>query len=219
MTWFELRNKCKRDSDYIITLFITNEVSLVLTWVLLKTRITPNQVTLASVFCGLLCGIFYAFGLFLIGSIFLFLAHALDCTDGNLARAKELFNSFGRWLDLVGDRTCEIFIFLGVSIYLYRNSVSGNWSLLTLLVCIMLLLYYYIVDIGLAIGISTSKQKITRMKFKDVSIKWGLLEPVLYGFIILAPLGLLKLQIILVLIVTLFGIAYQILKIIKSKDV
>ena len=92
MTWSELRNKCRRESDYIITLFVTNEVSLFITWMLVKTRVTPNQVTIASLFCGVIGGLCYLRGWFLIGSFFLFMSHVLDCTDGNLARAKEKFN-------------------------------------------------------------------------------------------------------------------------------
>ena len=100
MTWAELRNKCRRQSDYIITLFITNEVSLVLTWILAKTLITPNQVTCASLLCGLGCSLCYAFGHFFIGSLLLFISHALDCTDGNLARATSRFSPIGKWLDM-----------------------------------------------------------------------------------------------------------------------
>lgn len=209
MNFSELRNKCKRDSDYIITLFITNEISLALTWLLLKTRVTPNHVTLASMCCGILCGFFYAFGFFLTGSIFLFLAHTLDCTDGNLARAKELFSSTGRWLDLIGDRMSEVCIFLGIAIYFYRTSNYFNWILLTLFATVLHLLYYYIVDIGLALGASKTEQKITKLKFKDVQVKWGIFEPFIYGFIVLAPLGLLKIQIVLILLLTLFGLIYQ----------
>ena len=218
MTWSELRAKCKRDSDYIITLFITNEVSLVLTWLLMKTPVAPNQVTLASMFCGLLCGFFYALGLFLIGSIFLFFAHILDCTDGNLARAKEIFSSSGKWLDLIGDRLCEVFIFLGVSIFFYRTSISYNWIILTLVVAVLLLLYYYIVDIGLVMGVSKSEQQLIRLKFKNVNVKWGLLEPVMYGFIVLAPLGLLKVQVVFVLFLVIIGIVYQAQKLIQQKN-
>ena len=80
----------------------------------------------------------------------------------------------------------------------------------------MLLLYNYIVDMGLALGISKKEQNIIRLRIKDVNVKWGLLEPVLYGFIVLTPLGLIRLQIWFVLILALIGLTYQLLKYISK---
>lgn len=212
MEWTTLRKKCKRQSDYIITLFITNEVSLFITWILVKTRVTPNQVTVASLFCGILCGLFYLSGWFLAGSFFLFMSHVFDCTDGNLARAKEAFSPIGRWLDSIGDKTADVFIFLCISFYFYLNSNESIWIYLTLLDATLLILYYYIVDIALALKISPQNQNITSLSFKGVHVKWGLLEPVIYGFVILAPLGLIKLQLVLLLILIIVGFIYQFYK-------
>jgi phosphatidylglycerophosphate synthase len=214
MTLVELRVACKRQSDYIITLFITNEVSLFLTWLLVKTRITPNQVTVASILAGLGCALCYAFGYFLPGSLLLFISHVLDCTDGNLARAKSSFSPIGKWLDMAGDRFAEAMIFIGIGFYFTRVGESEYWIFISLVDAILLSTYYYSVDIGLTLGLSRSLQKIGGIKFKDVNVKWGILEPVLYGFIVLAPLGLIKLQIILVATLSIVGIGYQIRKII-----
>jgi phosphatidylglycerophosphate synthase len=216
MTWTELRTKCKRQSDYIITLFITNEVSLSLTWVLFKTRVTPNQVTVASILSGFGCALSYAFGYFIVGSLLLFSSHVLDCTDGNLARAKSLFSPFGKWFDMAGDRITEAMIFTGIGFYFIRTGASEYWTLLALGDAILLSTYYYIVDIGLTMGLAKSLQNIGRMKFKNVNVKWGLLEPVTYGLILLSPLGLLKVQITIVLLLSLFGISFQIAKRLKT---
>jgi phosphatidylglycerophosphate synthase len=218
MTWAELRAKCKRQSDYIITLFITNEISLALTWALIKTRVTPNQVTTASIISCFFCSISYAYGNFFLGSFFLFLSHILDCTDGNLARAKEHFTPIGKWLDMLGDRLGEMLVFLGVSYYFFRTGAPADWVILPILDSLFLLLYYYIVDIGLSQGMSRPLQKIVNLKFKNVYVKWGTLEPVIYGFIILAPLGLVKIQLVLVLVMGVFGLAYQTIKGIKFPE-
>jgi phosphatidylglycerophosphate synthase len=209
MTWAELRKKCQRESDYIITLLFTNEVSLITTWLLLRSSVTPNQVTIASILCALLCGIFYAFGMFLWGSFFLFISHMLDCTDGNLARAKEVFSPFGRWIDFIGNRTGEVFIFLGVTFYFYGTENPDFWIIFTLMGSIFLLLYYYIVDIALSLKVSDPKQKITSISFKGVHVKWGIMEPVLYGFIVFSSMGLIKVQILFILFLTIGGLIYQ----------
>lgn len=212
MTWSEVRTACKRQSDYIITLFITNEVSLVLTWLLVKTRITPNQVTTASIISGFGCALAYSFGYFIVGSFLLFVSHVLDCTDGNLARAKSEFSPIGKWLDMTGDRISEAAIFVGVGIYLIYTEGSEYWSLMALTDAVLLLIYYYIVDIGLAMGLAKPMQKIGEMRFKGVNVKWGLMEPVIYGFVVLAPLGFVKVQLCMILILGLAGLMYQIIK-------
>jgi len=212
MTWIELRAACKRQSDYIITLFITNEVSLLLTWLLAKTRVTPNQVTAASIITGFGCALTYAFGYFLVGSLLLFISHLLDCTDGNLARAKSKFSPIGKWLDMTGDRLSEAVIFIGIGYYFITTGISEYWILLALGDAIFLLTYYYMVDISLTMGLTKPLQHIGNLKFKNVYVKWGLLEPVTYGFILLAPMGLLKLQLTVVLLLSLLGISFQIAK-------
>jgi phosphatidylglycerophosphate synthase len=209
MTWAELRIKCKRQSDYIITMFVTNELSLILTWILIKTRLTPNQVTVASIICGFGCALCYAFGKFLIGSILLFFSHVLDCTDGNLARAKSNFSTTGKYLDMFGDRICEACLLAGVAVYFHSSETTDYWVILSLANAILLLLYYYSVDISLALGLSKPVQRLSKMKYKGVQLKWGLLEPFLYGFIVLAPLDLLPLQLVIIGVLTLAGLAYQ----------
>jgi phosphatidylglycerophosphate synthase len=216
MTWVELRAACKRQSDYIVTLFITNEVSLLLTWILFKTRVSPNHVTAASILFGFGCAICFAFGDFLMGSLFLFISHVLDCTDGNLARAKSLFSPIGKWFDMAGDRIAEAMIFIGIGFFFIRTGASEYWTLLALGDALLLSTYYYIVDIGLTMGLAKPLQNIGGMKFKDVNVKWGLLEPVIYGFILLSPLGLLKVQLTVVLLLSLFGISFQIAKRLKA---
>jgi phosphatidylglycerophosphate synthase len=212
MTWSEVRAACKRQSDYIITLFITNEISLVLTWLLVQTRITPNQVTAASILSGFGCAIAFSFGYFIVGSFLLFVSHILDCTDGNLARAKSAFSPIGKWLDMAGDRLSNAAVFIGVSIFFIRSEASELWVMLALGDAIFLSIYYYIVDIGLAMGLTKPVQSIGRMRFKGVNVKWGLLEPVIYGIIILAPFGYVKIQLLLVSAAAFGGIAYQLSK-------
>ncbi len=209
MTWTELRKKCQRESDYIITLLFTNEVSLITTWVLLRTSVTPNQVTIVSILCALSCGIFYASGMFLWGSFFLFISHMLDCADGNLARAKGIFSPFGRWIDFIGNRTGEVFIFLGVTFYFYWTKEQTLWIILTLIGSIFLLLYYYVVDIALSLKIVKPKQRITSVSLKGVHVKWGIMEPVLYGFIFFSSFGWVKIQILLILFLAISGLVYQ----------
>jgi phosphatidylglycerophosphate synthase len=209
MRWSELREKCRRESDYIITLFFTNEFSLLLTWILVRTEVTPNQITILALLSALLSGVCYSFGLWFGGSFFLFLSHLLDCTDGNLARAKSVFSPLGRWLDIIGDRLSEMFVLLGAMAYFVRWNEPEFWIVICVLDAVLLLLYYYVVDLGLALGITAERQDLTALRFKGVHVKWGIFEPVIYGFIILAPVGLIKIQICIVFIMVIGAMIFQ----------
>ena len=103
----------------------------------------------------------------------------------------------------------KVFIFIGVSIYFVMAEAQVVWIILPIVDALSLVTYYYIVDMSLALGISKSKQNLTSIKFRGVNIKWGIMEPVLYGFIILAPFGFLKAQIVLVFLLVIAGLGYQ----------
>jgi len=144
--------------------------------------------------------------------------HTQSSDDGIYNFLFVLFYFIGKWLDMLGDRLGEILVFLGVSYYFFRTGAPANWVILPILDSLFLLLYYYIVDISLAQGLSRPLQKITNLKFKNVYVKWGTLEPVIYGFIILAPLGLVKIQLVLVLLMVISSLAYQTIKEIKFSE-
>lgn len=209
MKWRELRERCKRDSDYIITMFFTNELSLLLTWGLMRTSVTPNQVTVGAMFCALISGVCYVFGQWIFGSLFLFFSHLLDCTDGNLARATGAFSPTGKWLDIIGDRLRETLVFLGVMFFFVRSKEPHFWVIFCALDVVLLLLYYYAVDLGLSLGIRPRRQDLTALRFRGVQVKWGVFEPVIYGFIVFSFVGLVKVQIGLVFVLLMVASLYQ----------
>ena len=202
----ELRQRCKRKSDYLITMFFTNRLALWLTYLILRTKITPNHITLVSLACCILCSLFYSQGLFIWGSLFLFLAHLFDCIDGNLARAKQLCSSYGKLLDMSCDRLGESLIFIGVSWYFW--DFSQKLSVLALLDGLLLMLYYYIVDILLSLNIY-SMETHNGWIYDGVRLKWGLMEPVIYGFIFFSLIGLIEIQIYLIFILVIIGLIFQ----------
>lgn len=213
MNYSDLRKQCKRQSGYIITFFTINEISLFLTWCIRKTRITPNQVTIASIIAGLICAAFYATGHFVSGSLSLFISHLLDCTDGNLARVTGNFSPIGTWLDKIGDRLCEAAILIGVGIYFHRVESNDFWAVIALLEATFLLLYFYIVDLGLSMKITDPSETVGGIKIHGVNMIWGIIDPFIYGFLLFGFFGLMKFQIALLSILITIGIIYQSLKI------
>ena len=113
--------------------FVNRPLAAALVKVLLKTRVTPNQVTVAAFFIGL-CGAF-AFSrgtpaLVVLGGVLAQLSSVVDCADGMLARATGRTSEFGAYLDLVLDRVNEFFLIAGAVLGHFAR--TGNVRLLVL---------------------------------------------------------------------------------------
>lgn len=97
---------------------INRALSGLLTPLLLKTPLTPNQVTFLSMAAGLACGALFSLGgTFgpLAGSAFFTLAAVLDNCDGEIARAKNLRSDRGGRLDVIADLVVDLAFFAGLT--------------------------------------------------------------------------------------------------------
>ena len=97
----EERHKHEEFDEYATLL--VRKISKPLAHFLMKyTSVTPNQVTLLSIFPGV-CGIFFlargGYTNTLIGAIAAFLYLLLDAADGPIAREKKLSSDLGAWFD------------------------------------------------------------------------------------------------------------------------
>ncbi len=129
---------------------------------LAKTRITPNQVTILSLFLGLISGLLFSFGYqiyLIIGIVLLQLSVFLDYLDGNLAREKNSMSAFGCWLDSFGDRIIDFFVFFGLAWGAF--SITGNY-LIWILCSLILGGHYLIVFNYLAVIVSIYEMRITK---------------------------------------------------------
>jgi phosphatidylglycerophosphate synthase len=111
----------KRDDRYILKSLALNRVfnrpaAGLLVRVLYRTKVTPNQVTLASFLMALAGAAFLALGRpwsFAVGGLLAELSSIVDCADGMLARARGQCTEFGASLDLLLDRVAEFFLLCG----------------------------------------------------------------------------------------------------------
>jgi phosphatidylglycerophosphate synthase len=111
-----------------VTDFRLNRVlSRPLTSLLLKTPLTPNQITLVSLAFGLLCGALMSLGGYwtsLAGAACYQAAIVLDNCDGEVARAKNKSSVFGGWLDMGADLITDLALFSGVTAGLMRQDAA-----------------------------------------------------------------------------------------------
>ena len=110
---------------------------------LLRTRVTPNQVTFAAFFIGLAGAFAFSRGtpaLFAVGAILAELSSIVDCADGMLARARGQMSEYGAYLDLVLDRVTEFFLIAGAVLGYYAYSGSVRMLVLGLVTLSLYLL-------------------------------------------------------------------------------
>lgn len=95
--------------------------------VLIYTPVSPNAVSLASIFIGVLAAGFFALGDHqnaIIAAILFQLSAIVDCVDGDLARVLFKESPLGKWLDLVGDQVVHVAVFAGIAVGLVRAGES-----------------------------------------------------------------------------------------------
>lgn len=80
-----------------------------------KTNVSPNQVTLTAIFFRFLTVCCFFVGdhsALAVGALFYYLAYVCDCTDGTVARIKRQSSELGRYLDHVADLVGDIIILI-----------------------------------------------------------------------------------------------------------
>tara|TARA_Y100001960_G_scaffold71922_1_gene76370 strand:- start:767 stop:1393 length:627 start_codon:yes stop_codon:yes gene_type:complete len=85
---------------------------------LVKTSVTPNQVTTFSLLLAAFAAVFFSFGIYffsVIGSILFIFSKFLDHVDGQLARELKKESKFGWYYDSFVDTATYILMFIGIS--------------------------------------------------------------------------------------------------------
>ena len=114
----------KKNTDGPISTILNRPISSKISELLLKTNITPNQISLISFIIGLFGALFFSNGDYfslVIGGILVHLSSIIDGCDGEVARLKLVESKYGGWFDAVLDRYADAMIILGM--------VYGHWIL------------------------------------------------------------------------------------------
>lgn len=109
-------------SDELINTYLIRPVAGILVRAVYPTRISPNQITLASVVAGIVAAFLYAQGtatMNLLAGLCVTVKDTLDSADGQLARAKLQFSRAGRFLDSIGDFLVNAIVLGGISYALF----------------------------------------------------------------------------------------------------
>ncbi|MFH0979277.1 MAG: CDP-alcohol phosphatidyltransferase family protein [Candidatus Woesearchaeota archaeon] len=85
-----------------------------------NTFITPNMITVAGIFVGLVAGLLLYRGHFGYGAIVMQLALFADYFDGALARLTNRFSVLGEWIEgIIADKWVDVFVYAGYGIGIF----------------------------------------------------------------------------------------------------
>ncbi len=182
-----------------------------------KLKLTPNHVTIFSLFLSIFTGMIYAMGYIATGGWLLIFSGSLDLIDGRLARETNSVTKAGAFLDSCLDRYSDSFVLMGIAVfYLTKTmepSIAGTESqiiYITMPVVIMLLIVgttamSYIKARGETVGLKTKKGLMQRPERVMMLSIYSVLDPFLniilsrygingdFGFMVL--LGIMTLMV------------------------
>ncbi len=123
-----MRNK----NDKLYAKYLVRPISTRISRLLVRTSITPNQITIIGFLIGLVSAYMFFTGLFFIGSMVFFIATILDHCDGEIARKNGKVSQLGKWLDPVLDRALHGLVIFALA-YALNDRMVWVFAFLALL--------------------------------------------------------------------------------------
>jgi len=147
-------------NDSFMDKTITRFFSRQLTRFFLKTPLSPNMITILSLFIGLISAKFFLQGTHansIIGAGLLLLSAWIDCTDGEVARLKFSESKIGGKLDILCDNLVHFAVFFAIGMGLYQSTGDNIFVLLGALAVFGSLVSFLI----LSLSIVDKKEKVS----------------------------------------------------------
>lgn len=104
--------------------YFIRPISIWFTWLFVRTPLSANHVTIIQEIFGIIGAVLFAYGRFVLGSVFLQLGFIMDNSDGEVARWKNQQSESGKFLDLIGHMIVIPFYYFGLGLGLYL--LQGN---------------------------------------------------------------------------------------------
>jgi 1L-myo-inositol 1-phosphate cytidylyltransferase / CDP-L-myo-inositol myo-inositolphosphotransferase len=150
MTTTSSTNSFAKETDGFFARHFDRKISGAISRLLLKTPVTPNQITVAVTALGVYAGAWMekpGAAPKIAGSLLFLTTSILDGCDGEVARAKKMTSKLGGWLDLWGDNVVHVAVFYGLGQGLMADTANpiygdlGLWAAIGTLVSASLASY------------------------------------------------------------------------------
>ncbi len=124
---------------------INGRLSLPISSLLVKTSLTPNQVSfLTNIAAGVPCILSYLTGHPVLGAVFMQIAAVLDRCDGEVARLKLMETKRGEWVDTISDQITVAGFVISVPVGYYLHGAHQSLAVFMGAVNISVFLFFLI---------------------------------------------------------------------------
>ncbi|MFQ6071981.1 MAG: sugar phosphate nucleotidyltransferase [Methanosarcinales archaeon] len=120
----KLLNSLTKPTDGVISRNINRKFSKQITRFLVKTKITPNQISFISFLIGIISAFSFQMNYNFLGGLFAQVSSIVDGVDGEIARLKFLKSNYGAYFDAILDRYADALIILSMTYSLYISSMQ-----------------------------------------------------------------------------------------------
>jgi phosphatidylglycerophosphate synthase len=122
----ELRKICQKSvpelDKYPLLFKAIRVVSIYLTWILIKTPLTPNSITILGIFSACLGLFSFIFGWPILGIVFFIFCIISDFSDGEVSRYKNLRSKEGTYLDKVHHLYSNCIFFIALTLLFFNQT-------------------------------------------------------------------------------------------------
>ena len=125
----KVRRSLVTGDDGLVSHHLNRRVSIQLSRLAVRLRMTPNAVSLIAFSLAILAGISFGFGALIPGALLAQLSSIIDGSDGEVARARFMASDWGGFFDSMLDRLADSAIYIGIGIYLVHDTGSVMTSL------------------------------------------------------------------------------------------
>ena len=158
------------NNDSFMDKTITRFFSRHLTRLFLKTPLSPNMITILSLFLGLVSAAFFLQGTYknsMIGAGLLLLSAWIDCTDGEVARLKFLESKIGGKLDILCDNLVHFSVFFAIGMGLYQSSGDSIYIFLGAFAVLGSLISFLVLSVSIIDEKEKVSSKVSKKKVKN----------------------------------------------------
>jgi CDP-L-myo-inositol myo-inositolphosphotransferase len=116
-----------KPSDGPVSRYINRPISTRITKYLVRTNVTPNQISFFSFILASIASVLFLFSSYITlvaGGVLAQLSSVIDGCDGEVARLKHEESDFGKWFDAVLDRYADALMLFGLTYHSF--AVSGS---------------------------------------------------------------------------------------------
>lgn len=130
-----IRKSCRKPVEFsgIMSVLFKQSIVLQMTRLVSRTPLTPNTITVLSLFIGVIAIPLYldaSYTSVVIAGAILFTNNLFDILDGQIARMKFRFSPFGERLDNLIDGTLNVLILAPIGIGLHKSTGHVHWEIM-----------------------------------------------------------------------------------------